>query len=81
LAWQPWSTQKIAEIQEFVWLFNHNFSGSGLEVERCDYTFWAKPVFANKTATMNLQIKIETASGKKWDRHVYLRRKSDLSNK
>lgn len=66
----PDTSQKSAEIQEFVRLFNHNFSGSGLEVERWDYTFWAKPILAKTSAELSLQINLQTASGKKWNRKI-----------
>jgi len=76
----PDTSQKSAEIQEFVRLFNHNFSGSGLEVERWDYTFWAKPILAKTAAELSLQINLQTASGKKWSREIYLHKKSSPSN-
>lgn len=67
----PDTSQKSAEIQEFVRLFNHNFSGSGLEVERWNYTFWAKPIFAKTSAELSLQINLETGSGMRWAWRVF----------
>lgn len=85
----PDSLQKKAEIEAFVQTFNQigrdkqhgrRFPTTGLYVSHSDFTFWAKPVFTKNISEPNLQVKIETASGKKWERRISLRRKSQLSN-
>ncbi|GAB4488277.1 MAG: hypothetical protein OHK0019_04360 [Saprospiraceae bacterium] len=79
----PDSLQKKVEIQAFVQVFNQigshqrrgwRFPTNGLYVSYSNFTFWAKPVFAKNISELNLQIKIETASGKRWNRAVSLRR-------
>ncbi|MBP6828079.1 MAG: hypothetical protein KA165_16060 [Saprospiraceae bacterium] len=53
---------------------NSDFPDTGLDVEHSLFTFWAKSIlFAQETLPSELLIRIETASGKKWNKSVRYR--------
>lgn len=53
---------------------NSDFPDTGLDVEHSLFTFWAKStLFAQGTLPSELLIRIETASGKKWNKSVRYR--------
>lgn len=74
-----------ANIQEFIRHFNQigqnrayertAFPKTGLGVEEADFTFWAKPEFSEKLANLYWMVRIETASGKKWQQQIHFSKK------
>ena len=79
----PDGPERRATLPEFAQQFNHirnerhgntDFPDTGLDVEHSFFTFWAKPaLFAQETLPSELLIRIETASGKKWNKPVRYR--------